>query len=285
MYALLVLQQMIAAATHFAAKFANQGAEPFTIVFVRGAMTVCAFALWFAPQWKTLPRLERRDIPLLLILGALNIPCNQVLFVTGLKYTIPPNAALAYALVPAFVLLIMVFLYKEKTTWQKILGIAIALAGTFTVLFERGIDVRSDFFLGNMLELCASFSWAWYSILGKRLATKYGALYATALTMASGMLWYAPIYPFLPATTPLLALNTATLLNITFLAIITSVFGYFLWYYALSHIPASNVAVFANLQPVMVTVFSVLVLSTQLSLLFVVGGVCVIVGVVITQRE
>ncbi len=284
MYGLLVVQQIIAATTNFVAKFANNGADAFTIVFLRGCITVAVFALWFAPQYKRLPRLQREDIPLILVLGFLNIPCNQVLFITGLKYTTPPNAALAYALVPAFTLAITVLLFKQPTTWIKVLGIALALTGTALVLFERGIDIRSEFFLGNMLELGAAFSWAWFSLIGKRLSERYGALYSTALAMFAGMLWYAPVFPFLPTTIPLAAVDSTTLLFAAYLGIITSVLGYFLWYYALSRIPASNVVVFSNLQPVFVTIMAIFLFGTYPSPLFLLGGACVLAGVVVTQR-
>lgn len=288
MYALLFAQQLIAASTHFVAKFANAGADPFTIVFLRGAITLAFFAVWFLPQRKHLPRFDRADLPLLVLLGALNIPFNQVLFVSGLRYTVPANAALAYALVPAFVLAIMVLFYREKTTVVKIVGIGIAFAGALFILFERGIDLRSEFFWGNMLELSAALSWAWFSILGKRLAVKYGALYATALAMVSGMLWYTPLYGVLsttvPSVVPLTAVGGMTWLYAAYLGIAVSVVGYFLWYYALARIPASNVAVFSNLQSVLVTAFSVMFLGEVPSVVFMIGAVCVIAGVVITQR-
>lgn len=283
-YTVLLVQQIIAASTHFIAKFATLGADPFTIVFLRGSMTLGFVVVWFAPQWKNLPRLERKDLPLLALLGLLNIPCNQVLFVSGLRYTTPPNASLAYALVPAFVLAIMVLFFKEKATLMKFLGIGIALSGAILILFERGVDIRSEFFCGNMLELSAALSWAWYSILGKRLAVKYGALYATSLTMISGMCWYIPIYALLPNTTPFAEINLMTLLYAGYLGIVVSIVGYFLWYFALTRLPASNVAVFSNLQSVMVTITAAVIFGQLPSTLFLIGGACVIAGVIITQR-
>ena len=175
--------------------------------------------------------------------------------------------------------------FGEKTTVRKTIGIVIAFLGTILVLFERGIDLQSSFFLGNMLELAAAVSWAWYSLLGQRLAQKYGAIYATALTMISGMGWYSLIFPFLPTTTPLLEVSRMTLFYSAYLGLLVSVVGYWLWYYALARIPASNVAVFSNLQPVLVTIATVIVFGTSPSLLFFVGGVFVLAGVLFTQRK
>ena len=284
-YGVMVIQQLIAASTHFIAKFANEGADPFTIVFLRGVMCVMAFAVILFWQRKSLRAIDREDWKLILLLGALNIPLNQVLFVSGLRFTVPANAALAYALVPAFVLVFSVLFFGEKTTVRKTIGIAIAFLGTILVLFERGIDLTSDFFLGNILELAAAISWAWYSLLGQRLAQKYGAIYATGLTMISGMAWYSLIFPFLPTTTPLMGISSMTLFYTAYLGLLVSVLGYWLWYYALARIPASNVAVFSNLQPVLVTIATVIVFGTSPSLLFFLGGILVLAGVLLTQRK
>lgn len=284
-YGILLLQQLLAASTHFIAKLANQGSDPFTIVFVRGIITIVAFVCILLPQRKTLRPLEREDWKLIGILGLLNIPCNQILFVAGLRYTIPPNAALAYALVPAFVLVFSVMFFGEKTTLQKTVGILLAFSGTLIVLFERGIDMRSKFFLGNCMELCAAVSWSWYSLLGRRLALKYGAVYATGLTMISGMAWYSVIFPFLPTSTHVWEISRETLFYAAYLGIAASVVGYWLWYYALARIPASNVAVFSNLQPILVTIFTIIFFGTLPSVPFFVGGAFVLVGVLLTQRR
>ena len=284
-YGVMILQQIIGTSTHFVAKFANQAADPFTIVFVRGCIAVVAFACILLPQRKSLRAIDREDWKLIALLGFLNIPCNQLLFVAGLRYTTPANAALAYALVPAFVLVLSAVFFGEKTTMMKITGILLAFSGTLLVLFERGIDLTSTLFLGNMLELCAAISWAWFSLLGQRLALKYGAIFATGLTMISGMAWYSCVFPFLPTSTPLLEISGLTLLYGAYLGLIISVLGYWLWYYALSRTPASNVAVFSNLQPVLATIFTIVFFGIFPSPFFFVGGALVLLGVLLTQRQ
>jgi drug/metabolite transporter (DMT)-like permease len=103
--------------------------------------------------------------------------------------------------------------------------------------------------------------------------------------MISGMGWYSLIFPFLPTTTPLLDVSRMTLFYSAYLGLLVSVVGYWLWYYALARVSASNVAVFSNLQPVLVTIATVIVFGTSPSLLFFVGGVFVLAGVLFTQRN
>jgi drug/metabolite transporter (DMT)-like permease len=285
MYGILFVQQLLAASTHFVAKFANQVSDPFTIVFVRGVITVLAFAAILLPQRKTLASIRREDVKWIALLGLLNIPCNQVLFVAGLRFTIPPNAALAYALVPAFMLVLAALFFKEQTPRHKVVGIGVAFFGTLLILFERGIDLSSSFFWGNAMELSAAVSWSLYSLLGQRLSRRYGAIYTTGLSMASGMAWYGLAFPFLPFRQPLSELSGETVLYAAYLALAASVLGYWLWYFALARLPSSNVAVFSNLQPVLVTIISIVVFATFPSGQFLLGGALVLLGVLLTQRK
>ena len=70
---------------------------------------------------------------------------------------------------------------------------------------------------------------------------------------------------------------------ILYLAIITSVFSYFLWYYALGRAEAGKVALFTNLQPILTTILAVILLGQEITLPFVVGGAIAMAGVVIAQ--
>ena len=73
-------------------------------------------------------------------------------------------------------------------------------------------------------------------------------------------------------------------LCILYLAVLTSVVAYLLWYYALSKTEASKVAIFSNLQPAATAVAAWLILGEALHWELLVGGVLIIAGVRLTQR-
>ena len=189
---------------------------------------------------------ERKDIPVLLILSALNIPINQFLFVESVKLTSAPNVSLAYALSPVFVFILSSYILKEIPTLKKLTGIIIAIIGTITVLSQNEIDFDSKSFFGDVLALLASISWALYTILGKNFTMKYGAIYSTSLTMIVGTALFIPVF--------FIAGNEFILPNYTYidwskifyLGIFTSVISYIIWYYALSKFEATKLSVFNN---------------------------------------
>lgn len=283
-YIALFIQQFIASSTHLIGKSVTTDIDPRLVVFLRACFTITAFGLWVYINRHRLPRFDTKDIPRLLLLGVLNIPINQLAFLSGLEYTTAPNAALLYALTPAFVFIIAIFFYGEQSSYRKLLGILLAFAGTVVVLFERGLDFNSTFFLGNIIVLGASISWAWYTVLGKSFILKYGPFYATALTMFSGFVLYIPVFMLFPLHSTLADVTPTNWLQLFYIGVITSGLGYGLWYYALAKIEASKVAVFNNCQPILTTILAILFLQQTPSPLFILGGVIAITGVILTQR-
>ena len=288
-YLLLVLQQFIASSTHLIAKNVTVDLHPTMVVFVRGLFTCLAFGTWFLIRRKHLKKIERVDIPWIILLGVINLPVNQLLFIWGVKFTTAPNAALAYALTPVFVVIMLALSKAEEAGWKRWLGVAVAMTGAAIVLIDQGASLSPEHTLGNIMVLCASASWAGYTVIGRRIVMKYGSVYATGLTFFSGILVYALVWSFIPVETDITPLfdsevGPAVWFQLFYLGVITSGIGYGLWYYALTHLETSRVAVFNNLQPVLTTVLAFIVFGTEPTLAFIIGGAIALSGVVITQR-
>jgi drug/metabolite transporter (DMT)-like permease len=242
------------------------------------------FGIWLLIRWKYNIRIEKKDYKTLIILSILNIPINQFLFFLSAELTTAPNLSLAYALSPAFVLIIAMIFQKEKASWVKILGVATAIGGVIFILSERGISFGSAYFTGNVLVLIASLSWALYTVIGKEFTTKYGAMYSTSLTMILGFIFYIPIFLISGYDLNLAVLTTKDWLQLLYLGIFASGVAYVIWYYALTKIDAAKVSLFNNLQPVLTTVLSIILFQQEITTIFVVGGLLIISGVVVAQK-
>lgn len=284
MYLLLVLQQLIASGTHVLAKSVTMELPPATVLLYRALLAAGIYGAYILIKKKQLKPLEKQDWWKFLLLGIINIPINQFLFLTGVQLSSPPNIALAYALTPAFVLIIATVFLREAINWKRTLGIGIAIGGTVMILAEKGFDFSSDSFLGDLMALTASFSWAIYTILGKTLSRKYGAAYMTGMAMIMGLLSYIPIYFIHPAEFVFTAITGVQWLQIFYLGAITSAVGYALWYLALTKIDASKVSVFNNIQPIFTTILTMIFFAYSPSLIFMLGGLLIISGVIITQK-
>ncbi|MCX6140593.1 MAG: DMT family transporter [Candidatus Kapabacteria bacterium] len=287
-YLLLLLQQLISSSTHLVAKNVTLTLHPTTVVLVRGIFTCVAFGIWVFIRRSKVRRIDREDIPRLLLLGLINMPINQLLFIWGVKYTTAPNASLAYALTPAFVVIIMLMFWKQRPGLKRLLGVCVAFLGATIVLVDRGAGFAPSQTLGNVMVLGASMSWAGFTVFGRPMVVKYGPVYATALTFFAGLALYLPIWALIPVHDPATPLTDSTWLatwsQLFYLGVITSGVGYGLWYYALSRMDSGRVAVFNNLQPILTSILALMIFGTQPTPLFLVGGAVALIGVMITQR-
>lgn len=282
---LLVLFQIIASVSHIFSKQLITHISPELILLLRSGLTALIFIVIFIVKRKIVKKIKLRDLIILLILGGLSVPLNQYLATAAFFYTNPPNIALAYALLPVLVLIFSFIIIKEKLTIVKTLGIVLAFLGTAVIILENGFDLASNNTIGNLMALGGCFAYVFYTILGKGFTVKYGAIYSTGLAMIAGFIIYIPVFLIIGKPLDLEIVTTIDWLKIFYLGFLLSAFGYVIWYYALSRTDPSKVAVFNNIQPVLTTVLSVIILQQTLSLNFIIGGLVIISGVILTQKR
>jgi RarD protein len=284
MYWAIIIQQIIASTTHIVAKNILMTVPAPILLLLRASIASFSYLVLLIIRKTKFKRIEKQDIFLFIMLAILNIPVNQYLFFLSLRHTSAPNVALAYALTPAFVLIIAFFFLREKISRMKASGIFIAISGTLLILFEKGIDFSSDNFYGNILALLASLAWAVYTIIGKRFVVKYGAIYTTFLAMALGLTAFIPIFIITGTGFDVSSFGTIDWMQIFYLGVITSGVAYVLWYVALKKLEASKLAVFNNLQPILTTIMAMIFFGHELTMMFILGGVLTLSGVFLTQR-
>jgi RarD protein len=282
-YGLLVLQSLTASGTHLVAKVVVQAVDAFTLTLIRSVVAAGGMALVLLLRGR-MPKVRREDWRLVVALSVLAVPVNQFLFLFGMKYTTPGNAALLYATTPILVLLFSRWFLGERLTTRKILGVALAVGGVTVVVFERGLDASMQYVFGNLIMSVAVTAWGLYTVFGKTLIAKYGPIDASAITLFVGTLLFLPI-GILPAFQfPYASMSAANWVEVGYLGIVTSVVAYLLWYAALSRIEASKVALFTNLQPILTSILALLLLGQGITLTFVVGGSITICGVALAQH-
>ncbi|MBX3042479.1 MAG: EamA family transporter [Candidatus Kapabacteria bacterium] len=281
---IIFLQQLISSSTHIVAKGVTNELEPVLILLFRALIATSVYFAYLAIRRSSWKRIEPRDWWLVALLGILNIPLNQYFFLVGISHTTAPNVSLAYALTPVFVFIVAAIFLKEKVTFLKIVGIAIAVSGAIVLLSEKGFNFSSETMKGDIFALMASFSWGLYTIIGRNFTRKYGAIYSTALAMASGAFFFIPVFFTFGGN---LDISHITILNwgqLLYLGAITSGLGYALWFYALKKIEASKLAVFNNFQPVLTAILAFLIFGTHVTEYFIIGGIMIIAGVILTQK-
>jgi drug/metabolite transporter (DMT)-like permease len=285
-YAALAGQVLISAGTYLVAKVALAAFGPWVLLALRFVIAAPVFTLLLAvgpgPLW---PRgiWQRKSELLALACG----PINQLLFLAGLSASTPTHAALLYALTPIGVYLFARARLNERPSRLKLLGIVLAFLGVALVLASRsaGADpTRTATLHGDLLILAAVCVWVVYSVEGKKIAARDGAMQAAGWASILGLVAMLPVMPLLLHPAVLRAAPTSAWLGAFYLALVTRVLSYFLWYYALRRLEASKVAVFANLQPVVTALLARAFYGEALPWPLLAGGALVLAGVYVTER-
>lgn len=286
MLAAAFAHQIFGGGTFVFARYVLLQTDPFVVAFLRyiiAAGILCLIARRMGKRPDAVP-ISSHDKWKIIKLGLVIIIFNQTFYLFGQKYTSAGHGSLQFATTPIFVYLMAMKRLGETWSKTKGLGILLAVLGSVVVIFEKGSKFDFDFLKGDIIIMVAVVAWAYYTVWGKPLVQKYGAFRVTAYSLASGTVVFFPfgLYRFIIAD--LTRVDIYGWLSILYIAIMTSVVSYSIWYWMLKYMEASRLAVITNFQPVVAGILGFYILGESLSFLFVIGGLIILIGVTVTQK-
>lgn len=274
-----------------AAKIGMRELAPLNLVILRFVLAAAIFgAILLFRREKSM--LAMRDVPQFVALGFLTITSYFYIQYTGLMYTTTINAALIIATSPVWTAVFGAVLGWEKLRAASVLGIGVAFAGVSLVITggHPASLFASATLPGDLALLVNAVVWAGITVYGKALLQKYRPFVAMAWIHIFGTLLLLPfaVFPSPFVDAPLLPQLTAitwpTVAGALYLAVLCSVFAYFMWYSGVERLGAVRTSTFTYFNPLFATITGVLLLGEQLAPMVVAGGVLIIAGVYITNR-
>ncbi|WP_419165540.1 DMT family transporter [Candidatus Palauibacter sp.] len=215
-------------------------------------------------------------------LGLVGHVAFQILFVFGIDATLTGNAALLLSTSPVWVLAIASALGRERFSLAILCGAVTALAG-MAILVMGGNREVGGAGLGDLLVLGAAVSWAAYTVFGRRMTKRRGALEVTAWTLWAGL----PVIVLAGIPDLLRADWGAMPAGIWFGTAYTGVFGialaYLLWSRGVRTIGQSRTAVYQNLVPVIALATAWLWLSETPTGQQLIGAAVILSGVALAR--
>lgn len=236
--------------------------------------------------------IERQDIPRFILLGFLAITSYFYIQYTGLKLTTTINAALIIATSPLCAALLGAFLGWERVTQLGALGIAIAFGGVSLIITNGHFTdiLRSDTLTGDLMLLTNAVVWAGFTVYGKTILKKYRPVVAMAYIHIFGTVLLLPFAFFASPMTPvpLLAeiagISWPTVVSALYLALLCSIYAYYVWYMGIEKIGAVRTAAFAYFNPLFAVIAGTLLLHESITPFIAAGGIMIIAGVYLTNR-
>ena len=206
----------------------------------------------------------------------------------GLQTTNASNASVYVATGPITILLLAVVFLSESLNARKIVGIVIAMAGVLVVM---GLDTITGFelddnLLGDLLVFASIVMWGCFTVFGKKITDRLGALTVTATVTLIGAVWMTPVGLIeMQRTGFSLAEVTPTAWTaVAYLGGCCNFLAVLLYFTALGHTESQKVGVYLYAIPPMTAVAAALVLAEPITLGLVVGTLLVIGGVALTER-
>jgi len=257
-------------------------------LLVMGVRTIMAGIL-MAPVFLSAPRHPeekvrmRQQFWILAAVGLGGVVLNQLLFTLALGKTSVAHSSLIVSTTPISILLLARLMGQERLSSLKVVGMLIALSGVALIQFT---PAKSDgaTVAGDLLSLSGSITFAAFTVFGKVVTRNHSGITINAFAYIGGAIALLPFVLYMGWEIDPFSISLRACLSLLYMAVFPSVLCYVGYFYALNYVPASQVAVFAYLQPAIATFLAVPLLGESISSSLVMGGAIALLGVAITQR-
>lgn len=247
-------------------------APALTLSFWRTFLGGIALLVVVLTQGRPLPR--GGALVRALVAGAL-LGAHFWLWIASLERTSVAASVVLVCLQPVFVTIFAFVLFRERTGWRAVLGIAVALGGTALIALDVPPTGGSESTAGNLLALAGAAAIAAYVLVGRRIAGEVDviAYSATVSLAAAGSL----LVPLLLSDRPLPATSTSWGW-VVLLALGPQLVGHTALNAALARLPASIVSGSILGEPVIATGLAWVFLDERPGARTFIGSAVVLVG-------
>ena len=256
--ALFLVQLLYGFNYTFAKTVMNEGyVKPFGFVLLRVAGATLLF--WLMSLFLPNEKIDKKDFFQLFLASVFGVFINMLLFLKGLEFTTPIHASTIMTITPIVILILSVFMLKERITSLKILGVIIGFIGALILtLYGQSARAADNIQLGNLMIFLNAVSYSVYVILIKKLTAKYHPFTFIKWLFLFGLILVTP-FGFSEVQEIQWQSFTPYVTFSVIFVVVGATFGtYLLNPLAISRLKASTVGIFIYLQPVIAGLFAIL---------------------------
>lgn len=291
--AIIAFVTAVWAINYVTAKIALRHIDAFTFASFRLVLAgIFMFAIYLfclrLPAFADAARARRtgwtlRDLWVFLYLGFFGFTVNQVCFIVGMRYTSIIHSAIISSLSPIYTLILAVLFRLERATLRKVLGMFVAFSGVILMSAGAGVSRHSPSLLGDAITLAGSVGFAFYAVLGKRVAARYDALTMSTFNSIFGALIVLPIAIHRAILIGSLdhwrAIPWSVWVCILHMALFSSAIAYVLYFWALRFFEATQLVTFTYLLPIAGIALGIIFLGERGSWLELLGALFALAAV------
>jgi drug/metabolite transporter (DMT)-like permease len=240
--------------------------------------------------------LKRRQIGLILLSGVF-LAFHFATWISSLRYTSVASAAVLVSTTPLWVAILSPIFLKERITRLAAVGMLVALVGGIMVGLSEACSFNmgglvcpspQEFFqgkaiFGNMLALAGALTASAYLLVGRWLRSTLSLI--VYITTVYGVAAIGLVIMALASGSPLAGFSWFAYLVFLGLAVGPQLLGHTSINYGLRHLSASFVSVALLGEPIGSTILAIIILKETPSVLEVLGGVVILVGIYLSSRD
>jgi O-acetylserine/cysteine efflux transporter len=251
---------------------------PLTLTALRYAVA----APFFAVLLRGRPIPSRGTLGAVTGLGILGIACGQVAQTLGVRETSASVATVISALIPVFVVAFAAARLRQAVRPHQALGLAVAFAGVALVTAgdprHLAAAAAAASVRGDALMVCSALAVALYYVLSVPFAAAYSVVTVAALTSLAGACALVPVSVWELGHARVHA-TVQGVGVVLYLAVLVTVVGLWIWFGALTRLPARIVAALQYLQPLVGVGLAAALFGERLDAWFWAGTALVLAGV------
>lgn len=259
--------------------------SPLLLTQTRTTFTVLLLSVFlFARYGRDFFRISRRDLIWSALAGTLGTAGSNFFYYYAVqKSTVAIAITLQYT-APLWVLLFMVLYRGERLTGRRVGSILLALAGIALTLgvFRTGFGASSGLnMLGAIAAMAASFSFAFYNVVGAGLVHRNQPLKIMFYTLLSAAVLWAILSP--PWRLPAQNFSGRQWGFLFVFACLSMVLPYVCFFNGLKYLDPTRAVVASCLEPVFAILFAAMFVHEAVDIVQIAGIMAVLAGTVIAQ--
>ena len=256
---------------------------PFTLLTSRLLLGILTLGVVIALRGKI--QLAKKQFWQILGVGVIGYGVSLGFQFTGTKLSTASNGALVTSATPAFVLLFAWILLRERITLRRFFALLISTLGVLAVIDPRTAELSPSLFWGNLSLLAAALTWALYSVLVRVVTRNTDVLTVSLITFVGGLPLTIPAAAWEIETIGIGVITPGVIGGVLFIGVISTALAMYLWNTAFATLDAGVASLTFFAQPLVGTLLGWAFLKEQITSLFILGGVLIGIGLVISNTE
>jgi len=284
---LLFITPLLFSSNMIIARAAIDLVGPVSLAFYRWSMTAFLLALFFRKEFLGSWRLALAEYRELLVLGALGMGVCGAFVYLGAHTTTATNIGLIYSAAPVLIIALAHFFHNERLNRLQHCGVVLSLFGVL-LLISHGQPQRLlelDLVRGDIWIICATISWAIYSIRLRYRSTRLNPMARFGWTAFAGVLVMLPFVIFEQHLGNARPLTFAAAGVVLFLALFASIAAYLSYGLVQRAMGAGRAGLVLYLAPVYNAGLAWWLLDEKLYMFHIYGAGMVFFGVFLANRK